>query len=105
MKQVLVLWDVDGTLIHNRGVSAETYAMAFEQLNGDPPVTPPETDGRTDYQIMRELSSANGRTLTDAMVRQPGRRGSIKRGQSTAWTSTKARRSSSVTRRAMWKLA
>ena len=68
VRQVLVLWDVDGTLIHNGGVSAETYAMAFEQLNGDPPVTPPETDGRTDYQIMRELFSANGRTLTDAMA-------------------------------------
>lgn len=68
MKRALVLWDVDGTLIQNGGVSAETYALAFELMSGEPPVSRPETEGRTDVQIMRELFAANGREMTDAMT-------------------------------------
>lgn len=65
MKRALVLWDVDGTLIRNGGVSAETYALAFERMTGTAPQARPATDGRTDYQIMRELFAANGRELGD----------------------------------------
>ncbi len=65
MKRALVLWDVDGTLIRNGGVSAETYALAFERMTATPPQGRPATDGRTDYQIMRELFAANGCELGD----------------------------------------
>lgn len=65
MTRALVLWDVDGTLIRNGGVSAETYALAFERMTGAAPHARPATDGRTDYQIMRELYAANDRELGD----------------------------------------
>jgi len=55
----LILWDVDHTLIENGGVSKATYARAFEVLTDRPPVVRPMTDGRTDFQIMRELLAAN----------------------------------------------
>lgn len=57
---VLVLWDVDHTLIENGGVSKENYALAFELLTGRPPVEQPQTDGRTDVAIMENLLTANG---------------------------------------------
>jgi phosphoglycolate phosphatase len=55
----LVLWDVDHTLIENGGVSKATYATAFELLTGRVAEVRPQTDGRTDFQIMRELLAAN----------------------------------------------
>lgn len=59
MRTTLVLWDVDHTLIENGGVSKDTYARAFELLAGRMPAIRPVTDGRTDFQIMRELLAAN----------------------------------------------
>lgn len=59
LPDTLILWDVDNTLIDNGGVSKETYALAFELLTGRTPLVRPATDGRTDFQIMRELLSAN----------------------------------------------
>jgi phosphoglycolate phosphatase len=58
--QVLVLWDIDHTLIENDGVSKATYALAAELLTGHPTTTPPVTEGRTDAAIMAELLSGNG---------------------------------------------
>src|SRR5437660_466817 len=43
---LLVLWDVDHTLIENGGVSKEMYARAYELLTGESPSEQPETDGR-----------------------------------------------------------
>jgi phosphoglycolate phosphatase len=57
--ETLILWDVDHTLIENGGVSKKTYSLAFEQLMGRAPVAPPKTDGRTDFQVMRELFADN----------------------------------------------
>jgi phosphoglycolate phosphatase len=59
LPRTLVLWDVDHTLIENGGVSKATYARAFELLTGRVPEARPKTDGRTDFQIMRELLTAN----------------------------------------------
>lgn len=59
LPETLVLWDVDHTLIENGGVSKATYATAFELLTGRVPTVRPQTDGRTDLQIMRELLAAN----------------------------------------------
>jgi phosphoglycolate phosphatase len=63
---LLVLWDVDHTLIENGGVSKETYALAYELLTGVVPNRRPQTDGRTDPTIMRELFASNGRDFTGA---------------------------------------
>ena len=60
MRETLVLWDVDHTLIENGGISKETYQGAFEQVVGRAPSVRPVTHGRTDLQIMRELLVANG---------------------------------------------
>jgi phosphoglycolate phosphatase len=65
-KQVLLLWDVDHTLIENSGVSKAVYARAFEIMTGSVPATQPGTDGRTDYDIMRNLFMANGAEFTAA---------------------------------------
>jgi phosphoglycolate phosphatase-like HAD superfamily hydrolase len=59
LPRTLVLWDVDHTLIENGGVSKATYVRAFELLTGRVPEVRPKTDGRTDFQIMRELLTAN----------------------------------------------
>ena len=58
--ELLVLWDVDHTLIENGGVSKETYVLAYELLAGGRPTVPPETDGRTDLAIMDSLLRDNG---------------------------------------------
>lgn len=59
LPKTLVLWDVDHTLIENGGVSKATYASAFELLTGREPSVRPATDGRTDFEIMHQLLSAN----------------------------------------------
>jgi phosphoglycolate phosphatase len=59
LPETLILWDIDHTLIENGGVSKATYALAFELLTGNAPSVQPSTDGRTDFEIMRELLSAN----------------------------------------------
>lgn len=61
---VLVLWDVDHTLIENGGVSKETYAGAFELLTGRPAEHRAETDGRTDLEIMTNLLARHGVEVT-----------------------------------------
>jgi phosphoglycolate phosphatase-like HAD superfamily hydrolase len=58
-KQVLLLWDVDHTLIENSGVSKAVYARAFQIMTGSTPEAQPKTDGRTDHDIMRNLFMAN----------------------------------------------
>lgn len=79
MDRTLVLWDVDHTLIENSGVSKATYSRAFEMLTGIPTRVTPQTDGRTDFEILRLLFKSNGisipeeyripfeRALSDAM--------------------------------------
>jgi phosphoglycolate phosphatase len=63
-KQVLLLWDVDHTLIENSGVSKAVYARAFQLMTGSAAEAQPSTDGRTDYEIMRNLFAANGAKFT-----------------------------------------
>jgi phosphoglycolate phosphatase len=63
-KQVLLLWDVDHTLIENSGVSKAVYARAFQVMTGSAPEAQPRTDGRTDHDIMRNLFMANGAEFT-----------------------------------------
>lgn len=64
-KRVLLLWDIDHTLIENSGVSKAVYARTFETLTGSPATVQPSTDGRTDYEIMRNLYNANGISPTE----------------------------------------
>lgn len=59
-RPLLVLWDVDHTLIENSGVNKETYAYAFELLTGRPAECPARTDGRTEPEIMRDMLARHG---------------------------------------------
>lgn len=52
---VLVLWDVDHTLIDNGGASRETYTAAFTALTAVVPTRLARTSSRTDRLIMREM--------------------------------------------------
>jgi phosphoglycolate phosphatase len=52
---LIVLWDIDHTLIENCGVSKEIYAAAFAALTGRSPSAPVVTEGRTDRLIMADL--------------------------------------------------
>jgi phosphoglycolate phosphatase-like HAD superfamily hydrolase len=57
--QLIVLWDVDHTLIENSGVSKEIYAAAFSAVTGIEPNEPAVTQGRTDRLIMRDMFAAH----------------------------------------------
>jgi len=57
---LLVLWDVDHTLIENAGVSKAIYAAAFRALTGRAPTRTPATEGRTDPAVMTGLFDASG---------------------------------------------
>ncbi|GAA2370556.1 haloacid dehalogenase [Catellatospora methionotrophica] len=63
--RIFVLWDVDGTLIDNGGVSKEAYARGFEILTGAPSTQPVVTDGMTDPAIMRTLFERHGLAFSD----------------------------------------
>jgi phosphoglycolate phosphatase-like HAD superfamily hydrolase len=57
---LLVLWDIDHTLIETRGVGSQVYAEAFAKVTGHPLVKMPELAGRTEPVIFREALKANG---------------------------------------------
>lgn len=56
---LLVLWDIDHTLIENAGVSKEIYAAAFAMLTGVGPHAAARTEGRTDRLIMQGMFRDN----------------------------------------------
>ncbi|MFW3460991.1 HAD family hydrolase [Streptomyces microflavus] len=58
--ELIVLWDIDHTLIENAGVSKEIYAAPFTALAGRVPAGPARTEGRTDRLIMRDMFQRNG---------------------------------------------
>ena len=60
VRTLLVLWDVDHTLIENHGVNKEVYAHAFQLLTGRRADYPAETDGRTEPEIMRNMLIRHG---------------------------------------------
>ena len=70
--ELLVLWDVDHTLIENHGVNKETYAEAFRLLTGYSTQHPAQTEGRTEPEIMRNMLLRHGIEPTaDHVARMP----------------------------------
>ncbi|GAA3010534.1 HAD family hydrolase [Streptomyces fulvorobeus] len=63
--ELIVLWDIDHTLIENSGVSKEIYAAAFTTLAGTGPTGPARTEGRTDRLIMRDMFQREGLSEPD----------------------------------------
>jgi phosphoglycolate phosphatase-like HAD superfamily hydrolase len=60
VKSLLLLWDVDHTLIEGGRVGKEIYRETFAALVGHRPRLEPDTDGRTDLAIMTSLLRHNG---------------------------------------------
>lgn len=67
MASVLVLWDIDHTLIETRGVGGEIYAEAFAKVTGHPLRTMPRLAGRTEPVIFQDALKANGIDDTDGL--------------------------------------
>src|ERR1700742_4161339 len=58
---VLVLWDIDGTLLNSGGVGRDLYEEVFRQLFGRSLAACPPMAGRTDRAIILEtLTMAGG---------------------------------------------
>jgi phosphoglycolate phosphatase-like HAD superfamily hydrolase len=57
---LLVLWDIDHTLIETRGVGSKVYAEAFAKVTGHALEKMPELAGRTEPVIFREALQVNG---------------------------------------------
>lgn len=57
---LLVLWDIDHTLIDPRGVGSQVYAEAFIRVTGHPLGQIPEWAGRTEPVIFRQALRVNG---------------------------------------------
>ncbi len=57
---LLVLWDVDHTLIESGGVGGDIYASAFQQVTGQPLEKMADISGRTEPVIFRETLHIQG---------------------------------------------
>lgn len=67
---LLVLWDIDGTLIDNGGVSKEAYALTFARLTGRHPEHPIVPAGRTDPAVLRLVLRQHGIDATPDVLEQ-----------------------------------
>jgi phosphoglycolate phosphatase-like HAD superfamily hydrolase len=77
-RSILVLWDVDHTLIETRGVGAELYKAGFEEAIGVEMKQKADVTGATEPEIFAETMRLNGLTVgvgdedryADALARQ-----------------------------------
>jgi phosphoglycolate phosphatase len=60
VRRLLVLWDIDYTLVNARGVGSELYTRVFTELYGRPLPQPGSMAGRTDRAIAREVLALAG---------------------------------------------
>ena len=67
MCRLLVLWDIDYTLVNARGVGSELYTRVFTSRYGRPLPQPGSMAGRTDRAIAREVLALAGLDGHDGM--------------------------------------
>lgn len=67
MRRLLVLWDIDYTLVNARGVGSELYTRVFTSRYGRPLPQPGSMAGRTDRAIAREVLALAGLDGQDGM--------------------------------------
>jgi phosphoglycolate phosphatase len=60
VRRLLVLWDIDYTLVNARGVGSELYTRVFTSRYGRPLPQPGSMAGRTDRAIAREVLALAG---------------------------------------------
>ncbi|MGH3742662.1 MAG: haloacid dehalogenase-like hydrolase [Micromonosporaceae bacterium] len=65
---VLVLWDVDHTLMESRGVGLAIYQRAFVAVTGRPLDKLAQVAGRTELDIIRDTLLGNGIEPTDESI-------------------------------------
>jgi phosphoglycolate phosphatase len=65
---VLLLWDIDHTLIETRGIGRAIYERAFPAATGKPLARLASIAGRTELDIMAESLRLNGIEPTDEQV-------------------------------------
>ena len=70
MATILVLWDIDHTLIETRGVGGQIYADAFRKVTGQRLEEMPELSGRTEPVIFREALKVHDIADTGDLYRQ-----------------------------------
>jgi len=63
---VLVLWDVDHTLVDAAGVGVRAFELGFQRVHGRPMAGAPAMAGRTDRAIARDVLRMHGLGGTDA---------------------------------------
>lgn len=68
LPRLLVLWDVDHTLIETRGVGFAIYQRAFPAATGRPLTELAKVSGRTELDIMRETLRINGVEPTNGAI-------------------------------------
>jgi phosphoglycolate phosphatase len=68
-RPLLVLWDIDQTLLEARGAGRDAYAAAFQRLVGRPLDQPWQFNGRTELAAATEVLRAHGVEPTPALVR------------------------------------
>lgn len=68
MPHLLVLWDIDHTLIETRGVGRAVYERAFPAAIGRPLTELADVAGRTELDIMAESLRLNGIEPTEEAV-------------------------------------
>ncbi len=56
----LLMWDIDLTLLHTRGLTRLAYGAAFAQMTGREPLAYPNFAGRTDLDAAREVFALHG---------------------------------------------
>jgi phosphoglycolate phosphatase len=71
--RLLVLWDVDHTLIETRGVGRAIYDRAFPAATGRPLAELAQISGRTELDIMSESLRVNGIEPNDEAVNKLAR--------------------------------
>jgi phosphoglycolate phosphatase len=57
---LLLLWDIDHTLISVSGAGRQIYTLAFERVFGRPLIHVADMSGRTEYAITRDTLALNG---------------------------------------------
>ena len=60
MEPLLILWDIDGTLIRSGEIAAAVFEWALETVIGTPPTARVRMSGKTDPQIVQEYLDAMG---------------------------------------------
>ena len=71
MRKTLVLFDIDGTILHSGGAGRRAVHRAVEEIFGARPPEHHEFDGKTDPQIVRELMLRVGITAQAIQQRLP----------------------------------